>query len=206
MKKYGRQLKEIWIQHNCHEDCVDYGFEGRSKQRFSIQDDGKTLKWSAEPKELSLLVLPTRTMGSVLAAALASENYGPTGKITRDLNTRTMTGGSLSPLHLCHAPLNTKFTDEFWNLNSHRVRMSSSLPRVKFNILHDFLYCMIGGSVWSSTEDATSERHPECQTVAMSALCAAGHTFKGFEAWITYPPLWRDCRFDVVGDEPSRCS
>jgi hypothetical protein len=113
MKKYGRRLKAIWIQHSCYEGCVDYGFEGRSKQRFSIQDNGKTLKWTEEPTELSLLVLPTRIMGSILAAALGSENHGPTGKITRDLNTRTMTGGSLAPLQLCHASLNTKFIDDF---------------------------------------------------------------------------------------------
>jgi uncharacterized membrane protein len=46
----------------------------------------------------------------------------------------------------------------------------------------------------------------QCQTIAMSALCAAGHTFEGFEAWTTYPPLWMNGRFDVVGDEPSRYS
>lgn len=133
--KYGGLVKEVWVQRNGTRSCVDWGFEGKHMQRFSISASGGSLQWAEETAELpplALLKLPWHILSKILNELLCAAKYKRIGKVIWDLDARKMTGPSLASLQLCRT-LRTIYYYEFWMCASHTIRLGSSAACTDFS-------------------------------------------------------------------------
>ncbi|KAI4689013.1 hypothetical protein J4E81_007730 [Alternaria sp. BMP 2799] len=141
IKKYGKQIGEVFIQRDCTEGTVVFR-QRRSapmvdlvKLHFDISDEGKTFTWtSLERKPRHLLALPYHIREQILNEVSFVGRAGPCNddpEIIWDLDQRTLTGASLISREICRE-LRFEFRPMLQLKQNHVLRMGTRELRADF--------------------------------------------------------------------------
>ena len=142
---YGRLLDDIFIQRDGTEGCVSisglYGRnEGMPKLRFSISEEGNTFSWIEEAKKTpSLLSLPPSIKRAIfypINLTLDGDGFDHGGKVTWDLDMKTVTGASPVLGAVCRE-FRMTYAHDFWDCNRHCIKMSTSQILTDFDNFKD---------------------------------------------------------------------
>lgn len=170
ISSYGRQATQIYLQLDGREGPVMFqggiwGNEGKRKRRFAIRDGGKTLAWITDITYASFASLPENVKSSIFTMAndawYVDNNRGDDlGKVTWDLNAKTMTG-VLPYQATINQEMRHYYETDIWEGQQHCLRLinnGASMEPAMFQPLEDFFMSWERSrSIWCTQPRARPE-------------------------------------------------